>query len=234
MIHLLKKELNAYFSRPFGFVFLGIFLLLSGVMFTIYNLLGANGNMNGMFDLLKNLSFMIFPILTMRMFSEERRLGTEQLLIRSRLSLTAIVLGKYLAALILFLSALAVTLIYVGIIARFGMPNYGSIAMSYLGFFLLGAAMIAVCMLASSFASNQIMAATASFGILFALVLMNSFVRSIKIPILTPLLSAMAITMPYDAFTMGILKPGPLVYYLATSSLLVFLTVKSLQWRTYR
>lgn len=87
----------AYFSTPFGFVFLGIFTLLSGVMFTIYNLLCANGSLNGTFDMLKNVSFLVFPMLTMKMFAEDRRLGTEQLLLTSRLAVWQIVLGKLIA-----------------------------------------------------------------------------------------------------------------------------------------
>lgn len=234
MKHLFKKEIDAYFTTPFGFVFLGIFLLISGVMFTVYNLLGANGDLNGMFDLMKNLSFMVFPVLTMRMFAEERRAGTEQLLVTSRLSPTNIVLGKFFAALLVFVAALAVTLIYVGILARYGMPNYGSIAASYLGFFLLGAAMIAVCTFTSSFAENQITAAIASFGTLFFMVILASFVKSIDIPVVTPALSAVAITIRYDEFTLGILRPGPVVYYLAVTAVFLGLTVKNLQWRRYR
>ena len=103
MIYVFKKEVGAYFSTPFGFVYMGIFLLLSGLSFTIYNLMGLSGDMAGMFSLLSNLSFMIFPVLTMRLFAEERRAGTEQLMINSQLTITDIVLGKYFAALFVML-----------------------------------------------------------------------------------------------------------------------------------
>ncbi|MEF9864557.1 MAG: ABC-2 transporter permease, partial [Christensenellaceae bacterium] len=138
MFYLYKKELESYFNTPFGFVFMGIFLLLSGLSFTTSNLLGGNGDLAGMFGLLSSMSFMTFPILTMKLFAEERKAGTEQLLLSSRLSATKIVLGKYLAALTVFAITLLMLVIYVGIIVTYGSPNMGSIFASFLGFFLLG------------------------------------------------------------------------------------------------
>lgn len=233
MRFLFKKEISGYFSTPFSFVFLGIFLLISGVMFTIYNLLGANGDLTGTFDLMKNISFMIFPILTMRMFAEERRLGTEQLLVTSRLSTTSIVLGKFFAALVVFITALAATLIYVVIIATYGMPNFGSLFASYLGFFLLGTSMIAICTFTSSLAENQITAAIASFGALFFVVILASFTKSLSIPVLSPILSAISITTRYDDFTLGSISLGPIVYYIAITVVFIVLTVKNLDKRRF-
>ena len=72
MYYIWKKEMSSYFTTPFGYVFIGIFLLLSGIMFTIYNLVGGSGSVGGMFDLLKNFAFSVFPVLTMKQFAEER------------------------------------------------------------------------------------------------------------------------------------------------------------------
>ena len=233
MISLYKKELAAYFFSPFGFVFLGVFMLTAGIVFTIYNLLGANGDMAGTFDMLRNFSFILFPTLTMRIFAEERRNGSEQLLMTSRLSITEIVLGKFFAACSVFMAALFVTLVFVGIIFRYGAPNAGFIIASYLGFFLLGMTMIAICTFISSFAETQITAAIASSGTLFFLVLLSSFSKSLQIPIITPILQVLAITIRYDEFTRGILKPGPVAYYLALTSLAILFTVKALELRRY-
>ena len=81
MYLIFKKEVSAYFSTPFGFIFMGIFLLLSGIIFTTYNLVGGGGDLNGMFGLFSNISFMIFPVLTIKMFADERRNGIEPLLL---------------------------------------------------------------------------------------------------------------------------------------------------------
>jgi len=231
MIYVFKKEVGAYFSTPFGFVYMGIFLLLSGLSFTIYNLVGLSGDMAGMFSLLSNLSFMIFPVLTMRLFAEERRAGTEQLMINSQLSLTDIVLGKYFAALFVMLCSMLVTLVYVGILLRFGYPNLGAVAASYIGYFILSMAMIAVCTFASSMADNQVTAAIASFGLMFVLVMLNSFTRSVDIPVITEVLSALAITTRYEEFTLGVFRLGPICYYLAFAAVALFLTVKNVERR---
>ena len=208
-------------------------MVTAGIVFTSYNLLGTNGDMAGTFNMLRNFSFILFPTLTMRIFAEERRNGAEQLLMTSRLSITEIVLGKYFAAGSVFLAALIVTFIFVGIIFRFGAPNIGFIAGSYLGFFLLGMTMIAICTFIASFAESQITAAIASCGVLFILVLLSSFSRSIQVPVITAILRALAITNYYEEFTRGILRPGPIVYYLAVASLSILFTVKALEYRRY-
>lgn len=229
-----KKEMEAYYGTPFGYVFTGIFLILSGLTFTLYNLLGGSSSLAGMFGLLKNFTFLIFPVLTMRMFAEERRNGTEMYLLTSRLSEAEVVTGKYLAACTLFGISLLVTLVYVVIISVYGYADPPAIAVSYLGFFLLGAGMIAVCTFTSSFAENQITAAITSFGVLFLMSMLHSFTRTISIPVITPVLGAFAITKYYDGFTLGVLSLGPVLYYLGISAVSIALSVKYLELRRFR
>ena len=233
MKYLFKKEISLYMTTPFGFVFFGIFLVVSGIMFTIYNLLGGNADMAGTFDLFKNLSFIIFPILTMKLFAEERRTGAEMILMNSRLKMSDIVLGKFFAALALFGVALLTTLIYVVIIAAYGEPNAGALAASYLGFFLLGASMIAICVFISSLMENQITAAIASFGLLFFMTILASFTKSLSIPVLTPLLSAVALTVRYDEFTLGVLSLGPVFYYIGITVIFLLLAVLNMKKRRF-
>ena len=231
MYSIIKKELATYFTTPFGFVFMGIFLLLSGLTFTMSNLLGGNGDLLGMFGLLANISFMTFPILTMRQYSEERKAGTEHLLLSSRLSVTSIVLGKYIAALIVFMLTLLATSVYAIIIISYGTPNIGGLLASYIGFFLFGSAMIAVCSFTASFTENQVTAAIASFGLLFLLVMLASFSKSMTVPVLKEALSALAVSERYDEFIRGIFRPGPVGYYICFASVFMFLTVKNIRRR---
>lgn len=226
MWYLFKKEVNSYFSTPFGFVFMGIFLLASGVVFTIYNLLGANGDMNGMFGILSNISIMTFPVLTMKLFADERKAGTDKLLFSSRISVLSVVVGKYFAAVFVFLVTLLVTVFYVFLLGSYGSPNYGAIFGSYVGFFLLGASLIAICLFAASLAENHVTAAIASFGLLFLLVLGGSLGKNIQIPVIKQILQWVAVTRQYEEFTRGIFRLGPLVYYICFSSVFVFLSAK--------
>lgn len=212
---------------------MGIFLLLSGVMFLTYNLLGGGGDLNGMFGLLSNISFMIFPILTIKLFADERKAGTESLLLTSRISTTGIVLGKYLAAVFVFLVSLAATLVYVIILKFYGFPDLIAIAGSYFGFFLLGMAFIAASTFTSSLADNYVTAAIASFGGLVGLVMIGVFSRSIQTPVISEIIAAMAITRQYDEFIRGIFRPGPVIYFLSFSILFLTLSVISLDRRRY-
>ena len=231
MIAMIRKEIEAYFTTPFGFVFMGIFLLLAGLTFTMSNLLGGSGDLLGMFGLLANISFMTFPILTMRQYSEERKAGTEHLLLSSRLSVTDIVLGKFFAALVVFLLTLLVTAAFPIILVIYGDPNIGGIFASYFGFFLFGSAMIAVCTFIASFTENQVIAAIASFGLLFLLVMLSSFSKSIEVPVLQQILSALAISARYDEFIRGIFRPGPVSYYICYAAVFLFLTITNIKRR---
>lgn len=233
MIFIFKKEVSAYFSTPFGFIFMGIFLLLSGIVFSTYNLVGGGGDLSGMFGLLANMSFMTYPVLTIKLFAEERRAGTEQLLLTSRLSATDIVLGKYLAAGFVFLATLAVTGVYVIILKTYGFPDLLAIAGSYIGFFLLGMAFIAVCTFTSSLADNQVTAAISSFGALVGLVMVGAVSRTLQIPVLSEILSALDITRQYDEFIRGIFRPGPICYFIGFSIVFICLTIISLGRRRF-
>lgn len=229
-----KKEMGFYFETPFGYFFTGIFLILSGLTFTLFNLLQGSSSLAGMFDLMKNFMFIIIPVLTMKMFAEERKNGTEHLLLTSALTERDIVLGKFLAAVTLFLSSLAVTLIYVLIIAVYGYADAAAVIVSYLGFILLGISMTAVCTFTASFAESQVTSAIVSFGVLFLMVSLTSFTGTVKIPVLTKILTAFAITRYYDDFTLGTLSAGPVLYYLGVTAVCLCMAVKNLEYRRFR
>jgi ABC-2 type transport system permease protein len=176
---------------------------------------------------------MVFPILTIKLFVEERRAGTEPLLLTSRLTSADIVLGKYLAAGFVFLMTLSVTLVYVVVLLIFGYPDLIAIAASYLGFFLLGMTLIAVCTFTASLANNYLTAAISSFGALVALIMVGAVSRTIQLPVMSQVLSALAITQQYDELIRGILRPGPIIYFVSFSTVLICLTIFVLARRRF-
>lgn len=161
------RELQSYFRSITGFIFLGLFLLFAGLVFTLANLWPPGSS-----DLRATLTFLNFifiiavPILTMRLLSEEARQKTDQLLLTSPVSVTGIVLGKYLAALVLFAAALAVTGIYPALVDTVGLVVPTEIFCTYLGVFLLGSSLIAVGLFVSSLTDNPVSAAFLTFGVL--------------------------------------------------------------------
>ena len=233
MLTIFWKEIKAYFSTPFGFIFMGIFLLMSGIAFTTYNLLGRRADIYGMLGIMRTLSITAFPVLTMRLLAEERHMGTDQLLLTSRLSVAAIVVGKYFAALFVLLVTLLANGLYVAILFLFGEPTIGAILGSYAGFFLLGSSFTAICLFASALTENQVTSAIASFGMLFALVIVGSLSASVRLPVLRDLIRGLSVGSQFEELTRGIFRFGPLAYYVCFSTAFVFLTVKVVEKRRW-
>ncbi len=160
------RELKAYVHNIIGFIFMGLFLFLSGIFFVMMNLLQSSPQFASVLSTMTFIFLFAVPILTMRLMTEETRQKTDQLLLTSPLSLTGIVLGKYLAALAVFLIALVITVIYPVLLSLVGRVYVPEIVGGYVGFFLLGSAFIAVGLFISSLTDNQAIAAFVTFGVL--------------------------------------------------------------------
>ena len=179
MIAIFKRELRNYFQSPTGYIFMGFFLLLAGIFFALTNLIGGNPNYIGV---LSNLTFTFLiavPVLTMRLISEERRHKTDILLITNPVSITGIVVGKYLAAVALFLITLGVTWLYPVIMSFFGDVAGWEIVGGYIGFLLLGCSFIAVGIFVSAMTENQVISAVVTFAALLLLWLVDWVVTAL-------------------------------------------------------
>lgn len=155
---IIKKEVKLYFLSPIGYVFIGIFLLISSFLF-LSNILMSNGaTFEYLFLFLAPFLAYITPILTMRLFAEERKDGTYQLLLTSPLSITQIVLGKFFSAVIILAISTLLTFIYYIILCFFGNPQFITAISTIIGFILLGSSFISFGMFASSLTENQIIA----------------------------------------------------------------------------
>lgn len=225
MIAIFKKEIAIYFLTPFGYVFSGLFLLLSGIIFSFYNLSGSRADILGMLGALNMVSIVIFPVLTMKLLAEEKKMSTDQLLFTSPVTIASVVLGKYFAALFVFLITLSATGIFAVFIAIFGKTSLGAILGSYIGFALLGAAYIAICLFASSLTENQVTSAISGFGFLFGFMIIGFLANSMPTPLLKDIIKSLAILSKYDEFTKGILRISPLIYYISYAVIFLFFTV---------
>ena len=120
MFAIFKREIKAYFLTPIGYLYMGLFLLLTGIFFTFNNILSQNSQYVGFLGSMLFIYLFAVPLLTMRLFSEEKRQKTDQLLLTSPVSITGIVCGKYLAALAVYCGTLLVTVAYTVVIAVYG------------------------------------------------------------------------------------------------------------------
>ena len=159
-----KKEFKQYFLSPIGYIYIGIFLLTCSLFFYLDLFNYQSAEFASMFGSVATILTFIVPMITMRMFAEERKNGTEQLLLTSPRSVTQIVLGKFIAAAFVVLISTLSTLIYFVILNFFGKPQIGKSLVTILGFSLLAISYVSFGMFASSLTESQVVAAVISIG----------------------------------------------------------------------
>ena len=166
---IFKKELKTYFLSPIGYITIGIFMLMYSIFFYLTTITYGSLYLGDLYYATARYGLLLMiPLLTMRMFSEERKNGTEQLLLTSPRSVTSIVLGKFLAAVAIILITMLFSIVYAVIISFFGNVAIPTLIVTMLGFLLVAMAAISIGMLASSITENQIISAILTIGILVA------------------------------------------------------------------
>jgi len=230
MIAIIKRELSAYFLSVLAYVYLAIFTLFSGIYFFVTCLYGyGSNNLTHVFGNLFVITIFLVPILTMRLWSEEKKQKTDQLLLTSPVRLTSIVFGKYLSALLVFLTGLSITIIYAGIISVFSDPGWPLVLTKFLGLLLLGAALISIGLFISSLTENQLISAVVSFAIGLFIMLMDSLSSFINIKFIANLFNAVSFNKHYHTFTSGILNLTDVVFFLSVSLIFIFLNIRVLE-----
>lgn len=174
MLAIYKKELKNYFINMTGYIFIGFMLVITGIFTTLINLISTYPSFETVLSNITIVFLLIVPILTMRSVAEERHSKTDQLLYSLPVSVTQVVLAKYLAMFTVFLIPVGIIALYPLILSIFGTVYLGTAYGALLGFTLLGAALLAVGMFMSSLTESQVIAAVTSFGIIFAMYLMSA------------------------------------------------------------
>ncbi len=225
MSAILKRELDAYFNTPLGYVFLAVYYLFAGYFFLRYNLYGNSTDMRGLFEMLFTVTLFLIPILTMRLMSEDRRSRTDQLLLMAPVSTLEILLGKFFAAVAVYLAAMAVTLIQALVLSRMAPVEWSVVLGHFLGLFLLGCALIAVGLFISALTENQIIAAIGGFCVGFFLMLLDSLAGLIQNSVLAGFVTDLSFQTHYQNFTLGLFDLADVVFYLSVTALFVFFTL---------
>ena len=226
MLAIYKREMRAYFTTPIGYIFLAAFLAVSGAAFCYTTLFSMSGDTTGFFMLMLYANVILLPLLTMKLFSEEKKQRTEQLLLTAPVSLTGMVMGKFLAALTLFFGAHTLTSLYTLFLYRYADVKTAVVLGNYLAVLLAGIAFIAVGVFVSSITENQLAAAVGTIGILLVFLLMT---------LLSSIFSEYWVRYVFDCFSVfsrfvnfsnGIFDVAALVYYLSIAAVFLFLTVR--------
>lgn len=232
---IMDREFDSYFNSMLGYVFLAMFLLLTGVGFTITNLLGLSSDMTGFFSsFLIIIATFILPVLTMRLFSEDKKLKTDQLLITSPISISEMVLGKFFAAFSVFLTGTLITLIYPIVINFFGTLPVAETISCYVGFILLGATIISIGTFMSSLTESQVIAAISTIGILIIVYILGSLSSNMSNVVIATALKWISPFQRFIDFEKGILDLESIIYYVSITGLFIFLTTVVFEKRRFK
>ena len=222
MFAIIKKEVKSYFLSPIGYIFIGLFLVMCSIFFYLDTISYGSVQFEYMFYSVATLLTFIIPILTMRMFAEERKTGTEQLLFTSPVSIIEIVLGKFFAAVIIMIITEVLCSLYLIILSFFGQPHILTAIVTLFGFLLLAMSYISLGMLASSITENQIIAGIVTIGF---------FVTTWFLPQFNENFSAFSFINMFDKFPAGLIALEEIVMFVSFTILCIILTIIVLQRR---
>jgi ABC-2 type transport system permease protein len=250
----MKREFLAYFYSPIAYVVIIIFMVISGFFFysgmALYAMVSFEMSRAGqsigpqelaladfvlrpLFSNLSIVMLMMMPLLTMRLFSEEMMTGSIELLYTWPLKDSEVLLGKYFAAVLMFVCMMAPTLSFTGLIWYYSDPPWLTIACGYLGLLLLGSAFLSLGLFVSTMTKNQIVSSAISFGALLVFWII-SWAAGEKSGVLPDVLNYLSILRHYDQFSKGVIDTRDVIYYLSFIFLFLFLTFRSLESRSFR
>jgi ABC-2 type transport system permease protein len=236
-LSIFKRELRSYFSSPVGFVFIIFYLLVSNAFFFFVQDFFRQGqvSMRGYFAALPWVFLFFVPAITMRLWAEEKKMGTVELLLTMPIREWEVVFGKFLASFAFLAITLAFSMTIPISLAYLGNPDYGVIVGSYVGALFLGSAYLAIGLYISSLTENQVVAFIISLAVIFVLLLigiapmyMNSLGSMVGICEYISLLSH------FNNITRGVIDSRDVIYYASVIILFLYLNVKNIEARKWR
>ena len=228
-----KREMQGYFHTPVGYVFIGVFLLVSSVLFYMQILRQRSGDLPNFIAEMCYLWMLLSPVLTMRLLAEEKQKKTDQLLLTSPVSLPGIVIGKYLAAVTVLLMTAGLTLLFALVVGIYGRIYPAELAVNYLGFILQGCAFVALDLFLSGCAGNPVTAAVLAFGANFLLCILDLLENSEQAEWLSEVLRFLSLYRRNEPFMMGQLSFAGLLFDLSFIAAFLALTIWRLDRKRY-
>jgi len=254
---IFQREIRSYFVSPLAYGVIAGFLIITGFMFCIsldyfletdrmlameaqyYRTQPPPVNINEsvirpLFGIIAFISLFFLAMITMRLFAEEKKMMTIELLFTSPVTAFQTIMGKFLASLGLYVIMLLPTSIYCIILAMFGEPEILPILTGYLGLLLLGAVLISIGILISSFTENQLIAVTLSLCIFILFWMIDRPASTVGQPALSSLLNYISLSSHFNDFTRGVLDSKHILFYLSIIALGFYLTQRSLESMRWR
>lgn len=222
---IMQRELKSYFTGPIAYIVSGLFLLITGILFFTLFFLNDRAELRQYFSYLPILLSFFVPALTMRIFAEERRVGSIETLLTLPVTEVDVVVGKYLAVFIGTLVMIAPTLLYIIPAEVFGSPDYGPIIGGFLAAILLCASYTAIGLFATSVTKNQIIAFFTGFIICIVLTMIDTFLVFLPASIVS-FLSYISANAHFNSVARGIIDTRDIIYFISLTAVFFTITVK--------
>ena len=227
MLAIFKRELKAYFTGVIGYVFLVIYLAVAGILFGYTTLMSMSSDMTVYYTLMLIFSAITLPLLTMKSFSEERKMKTEHLILTAPISLPRMVLGKFLAPYVIFAGASVLTSLYFLFLIPYAQLKFAVLIGNLVAMLLVGGVFIAIGVFVSSLTENQLSAAIGTIAIILGFLgigLLAGFLPANYW--LRYVLDALSIFTRFQTFINGYFDLASLIYYLSVGAVFIWLTVR--------
>ncbi|HEY3241960.1 MAG TPA: ABC transporter permease subunit [Phycisphaerae bacterium] len=238
---LARRELSVYFLSPIAYVVMAVFLLVAGIFWVFFGgregfAPGAEASLRGLFGngLMLIVLVVLIPLVTMRLLSEEFRSGTIEKLMTAPVTESDVVLGKFAAAMVFYLALLASTLLYVVLIRIYGQPDWGLMLSIYLGLILIGALYAAVGVFFSALTRNQVIAGLGAFTLLAVFTFLAQYMGQSMTGFWRLMFQQFSIYDHLQTFFRGLVELNHVIFFLSTTAVFLFLTVKVLESRRWR
>ena len=234
MLAIYKRELRSYFTGVIGYVFLVIYLAVAGLIFSYSTLFSMSADVTTYFSAMLLFSAVTLPLLTMKSFSEERKMKTEQLLLTSPVSITGMVMGKVLASYTVYAAAEVFSSLYFLFLIPYARLQFATLLGNVIAMLLVGLVFISVGVFVSSLTENQLTAAIGTIAILlafFGVGLLSSLLPSAFW--LRYILDTFSVFSRFQGFTNGYFEISAVFYYISISALFIYLTVRVFDRRRY-
>jgi len=236
MFAIYKKEMRNYFTTPLGYVFMAVFLAVSGFLFGFCTLQTQTSDISAYFQLMIFGYIVIVPVLTMRSFSEERRSRTEQLLLTAPVSIWSMVFAKFLAAFTMFAGTILVSCLYYLPLFKYAGeegPNVPKAVGCLIAMLLIGMCFVSIGLFVSSLTESAVTASLGTMAILLILAIAGIFNNLIDSYFIRSILNWISVYSRYTYFTYGIFDVGATVYYISITAIFLFLSVRIYERRRY-
>ncbi len=234
MLAIYKRELKAYMTSVIGYAFIALFLAVSGALFVYTTMYSMTANSSSYFTMMMLFFVVLLPLLTMKSFSEEKKLRTEQLLMTAPISIFGMVMAKYLAALTVFSASMVAAVLPFGILYRYAAVKTAVLLGNLVAILLVGGAILAIGIFVSALTENQLTAAVGTVGLVLVFFVISLLNTVIPVYFIRFILSGVSIFARYQNFTQGVFDFAALFYYLSVAAVFLFLTMRIFDRRRYR